>query len=270
MYIKAIIFDVDGTLADTENIHRQAFNTAFREFGLDWEWSKEKYMRLLSISGGRERIRACLETDPEMNGSTGCTRELAQRIHRRKSEIYKDMINSDHVTLRSGVVRLLNEAISEGIRLAIATSSSTSNIETLLENTLGRETTTLFDAIVTCDIVSNKKPSPVAYQLTLAKLGLQPEQCIAIEDTSNGNRSALATGLKTIITTHEFTFDSDFPGASLVVDKLGEPDNPFALISGNTFGKQFVDIELLDAILAGDEVSQKIGYCEGNLAVAAK
>jgi HAD superfamily hydrolase (TIGR01509 family) len=270
MYIKAIIFDVDGTLADTENIHRQAFNAAFREFDLDWEWSKEKYIHLLSISGGRERIRDCLESDPKMNGSIGCTRELAQRVHRRKTEIYKDMLNSDRITLRSGVVRLLNEAISEGIRLAIATSSSTSNVESLLENTLGRETTTLFDAIVTCDIVSNKKPSPAAYQFALAKLGLQPERCIAIEDTSNGNRAALATGIKTIITTHEFTFDSDFTGASLVVDRLGEPDKPFTLSSGNAFGKQFVDLEFLDAVLTYDEVSQNIECCEGNLAVAAK
>jgi beta-phosphoglucomutase-like phosphatase (HAD superfamily) len=270
MTIKAIIFDADGTLADTENIHRQAFNATFREFNLDWEWSKKDYISLLAISGGKERIRAYLESDPAICESIDSPYVFAQRIHQRKTEIYKDLLNSDHITLRSGIERLFNEAISKGIKLAIATSSSLPNIETLLVNTLGQESITRFDAIVTCDVVNDKKPSPIAYQFALARLGLMPEYCIAIEDTTNGNLSALAAGLKTIITTHEFTVDSDFTGASLVLDQFGEPGNSFSVISGNAFGKQYVDIELLDAILSADQTSQELDYWEDNLAAVAK
>jgi len=270
MTIKAIIFDADGTLAKTENIHRQAFNATFREFNLDLEWSIKDYIRLLAISGGKERIRVCLESDPAICGSIDSPRMYAQRIHQRKSEIYKDLLNSGHITLRSGIERLFNEAISKGIKLAIATSSSLSNIETLLVNTLGHESIIWLDAISTCDVVNDKKPSPIAYQLALARLGLMPEYCIAIEDTTNGNLSALAAGLRTVITTHEFTIDSDFTGASLVLDQLGEPGNGFSVISGNTFGKQYVDIELLDAILSADQSSQEMDYWEDNLAVVAK
>jgi beta-phosphoglucomutase-like phosphatase (HAD superfamily) len=270
MTIKAIIFDADGTLAKTENIHRLAFNATFREFNLDWEWSIKDYIRLLAISGGKERIRTCLESDPVTCGLIDNPRLFAQRIHQRKTEIYKDMLNSSHITLRSGIERLFNEAISKGIKLAIATSSSLSNIETLLVNTLGHESILWFDAIVTCDVVNDKKPSPMAYQLALARLGLKPEYCIAIEDTTNGNLSALAAGLKTIITTHEFTIDSDFIGASLVLDQLGEPENSFTVISGNAFGQQYVDMELLDAILTANQTRHEMDYWENNLVAAAK
>ena len=110
----------------------------------------------------------------------------------------------------------------------------------------------------------------MAYQLALARLGLKPEYCIAIEDTTNGNLSALAAGLKTIITTHEFTIDSDFIGASLVLDQLGEPENSFTVISGNAFGQQYVDMELLDAILTANQTRHEMDYWENNLVAAAK
>ncbi|OGT34705.1 MAG: hypothetical protein A2W28_03675 [Gammaproteobacteria bacterium RBG_16_51_14] len=270
MTLKGIIFDVDGTLADTEEIHRQAFNAAFREFNLDWEWSKKDYIRLLAISGGKERIRACLETGPAPGVPINNPRTFAQRIHQRKSGIYRDMLKSEHITLRSGIERLLNEAVRNHIRLAIATSSSISNVETLLINTLGQESISLFDPIVTCDVVADKKPAPAAYQFALAGLGLQPEFCLAIEDTTNGNRSALAAGLKTIITTHQFTLDNDFSRASLVLDQLGEPGHSFSVISGNAFSKQYVDIALLEMILSSGTIGQKSGYWSDELAIAAE
>ena len=270
MTLKGIIFDVDGTLADTEEIHRRAFNAAFREFNLDWEWSQSDYIRLLAISGGRERIRSCLQSDPAISGTINNTRAYAQRVHKRKSEIYRDILKNEHIRLRSGIERLLLEAVEKNIRLAIATSSSRPNVETLIINNLGEEALALFDAIVTCDIVADKKPSPAVYQFALARLGLQPMHCIAIEDTTNGNRAALAAGLKTIITTHQFTLDSDFTNASLVLDQLGDPGSPFSVICGDAFGKQCVDIALLDTILSTDTTQRKTGYWKDDLAVAAE
>jgi len=149
------------------------------------------------------------------------------------------------------VVRLINEARRDGIRLGIATSTSRSNVETLLDCILEQEGRSGFDAIATSDIITDKKPSPSVYQLALAKLCIAPDECIAIEDTSNGHRAALACGIASVITIHEFTLDNDFTGAKLVVDQLGEPDRPFRIISGNAHGKNNVDVDLLQHILAG-------------------
>jgi HAD superfamily hydrolase (TIGR01509 family) len=249
--LQAIIFDVDGTLADTEEVHRQSFNEAFAEFDLDWNWSQDDYIDLLAISGGRERIRAYAQSHLTPNPRIGAARELAASIHTRKSAIYRDKLNSGQVQLRPGVQRLLNEAYADGLHLAIATSTSTANVETLLGNNLDKPLTHYFETIVTSDIVVDKKPAPAVYQYALAELGLAPDHCIAIEDTLNGNLAALAAGLKTVITTHRFTRHHDFPGASLVLDQLGERNRPFSILSGDAHGSSYVDVPLLDTILTG-------------------
>jgi len=253
--LKAIIFDVDGTLANTEEIHRQSFNEAFTEFGIDGTWSAREYTNLLSISGGKERIIAWLKSRNLGVGGDIDQRNLALRIHQRKSEIYREHLYNGHISPRPGVVRLINEAREHGIRLGIATSTSRSNVETLLDCILDKDARSLFDTMVTSDIVADKKPSPSVYQFALARLGLSQRDCIAIEDTSNGNRAALACGIATIITIHEFTIDNDFTGASLVVDHLGEPDRPFKAIAGYAHGKNNVDVDLLQRILAGQVAS---------------
>ena len=267
--LKAIIFDVDGTLANTEETHRQSFNSAFTEFDLNYQWSEAEYTELLSISGGRERILAYLKAhNHEINGDMNL-RDFALHIHQRKSEIYREKLTAGHIGLRIGVSRLISEARQQGIKLGIATATSYANVKTLLENNLGQGALSQFDAVVTSDIVKDKKPSPVVYQFALAELGLTPEVCIAIEDTTNGNRAACASGLKTIITTHAFTLDNDFTGASLVLDQLGEPDTPFNVINGNAYGSRYVNIALLKRIQSGKEIEQADNW-SGNMAVIAK
>ena len=248
--LQAIIFDVDGTLADTEDIHRQAFNLAFTEFDRDWNWSRDEYRQLLAVSGGRERIRQYL-VERHPLGSAAETTELAVAMHRRKSAIYRELLAGTGIRLRPGVERLLREASAEGVRLGIATSSSRRNLETLLQSALGDGRLEIFDAVVTCDVVEDKKPSPAVYTRAVADLGASPSRCVAIEDTRNGNLAALAAGLKTVITTHSFTLDNDFSGAALVVDHLGEPGQPMQVLTGNSGTARFVDVALLERIVAG-------------------
>lgn len=250
MKLKGIILDVDGTIADTEEIHRQAFNQTFKEFDLDWHWSVEDYHELLSISGGKERFKICLNNDKQLKNKIENPGLFIQELHKCKSENYRALLAGDGITLRPGIIRLINEAQDKGIQLGIATSSSTSNLITLFKTTLDIDPNEVFGTIVSCDTVSDKKPSPVVYTCALAGLGLMPDTCIAIEDTRNGNLSALSAGLRTVITTHAYTTDNDFTGASLVLNHLGEPDNAFNVDQGDDFDKSYVDIELLNYIIS--------------------
>jgi len=255
MTLKGIIFDVDGTLADTEEYHRQAFNKAFTEFDLEWHWSKQDYHDLLSISGGKERFKICLNQDPDLKARIDNVPEFISDLHQCKSHHYRSMLASGHIRLRPGIERLINEAVSEGIMLGVATSSSEANFLTLIQQTLNVEPRKLFSAVVTSDLVTDKKPSPVVYQCALAEMGLTAEHCIAIEDTSNGNKAARFAGLKVIITTHAYTTDNDFSGASLVVNHLGDSNNPNTVSQGDAMGKQLVDVELLQQIVTKQDNS---------------
>ncbi len=269
--LEAIIFDVDGTLADTEDVHRQAFNRAFKEFDLDWNWTPKLYEELLSISGGRERIAyygadlAGHFRQPEEFG------HFVRDMHEVKTRIYAEIIDTGKVPLRPGVQRLLNEAREAGLALAIATSSTFSNLKTLLDRNLPENWMSWFSAIATCDTVSQKKPSPAVYQSVIDILGVNPAHGVAIEDTTNGCLAATGAGLTTVITTHFFTRHHHFPHAALVVDSLGEPDLPFRLIEGDAGERDLVDVALLRSTAAKrDEALEAHENCEtdGRLATA--
>jgi HAD superfamily hydrolase (TIGR01509 family) len=188
--------------------------------------------------------------------STAALRQLALAVHKRKSEIYRELLAAGHVTLRPGVNRLLQEAHAQNIKLAIATSSSRRNVDTLLAITLGAEANGLFRAFATCDVVEDQKPAPAIYQYALAELGIEPGYAVAIEDTRNGNLAACAAGLKTLITTHRYTRDNDFRGAALVLDQLGEPGKPFRVLSGEAYDATFVDVHLLQRLLTAGQSPQ--------------
>ena len=248
--LKAIIFDVDGTLADTEEVHRLAFNHAFTDYGLDWHWSEELYCELLSISGGRERMTAFgQDLKHRFNNEIEFT-EFVIDLHRAKTRKYAAMLTEGEVSLRPGMKRLINAARDAGITMAIATSSAYTNAETLLDNNLPPGWREWFAAIETCDTVETKKPSPAVYQAVLEQLDLPVENIIAFEDTPNGLFAASAAGVGTIVTTHRFTRDHEFPGALLVVDGAGEPDQPFTIRDGDAMGFDHLTLELCDAALA--------------------
>lgn len=224
--LKALIFDVDGTLADTETAHMDAFNQAFAEEGLDWQWDLALYTELLSISGGKERmLHYWKQQHPDMKDiDGGGLQDTIERLHAVKTAAYENAVQQGQVQLRPGVLSLIQAAHAQGLRLAIATTTSPVNIAVLLRSAIGPDWKDLFAVIEDASTAPKKKPHPQVYLQTLARLGLQAGDCMAFEDSSNGLKAARGAGLTTIITTNSFTQDHDFAGAAQVLPDLAHVD----------------------------------------------
>ncbi len=248
MQLRALLFDVDGTLADTEEAHRTAFNDAFRVFGLEWTWDRSLYGRLLRVAGGRERILHYAQTaDPDRFHNPNFS-ERAREIHECKTRRYGEILASGAVTLLPGVERLIREARDEGLRLAIATTTTPDNVRALLEPNLGTQAMDWFDVIGAGDCVPAKKPAPDIYHWVMDRLGLSPSECLALEDSRNGLRAALAASLATLVTPSTYSKDDDFTGAAAILSDLGEPDRPFTMHAGGPEGWTCVTPDFLRAL----------------------
>lgn len=248
--LEAIIFDVDGTLADTERDgHRLAFNAAFADAGLDWEWSVPLYGGLLRVTGGKERIAEYLRLYRPDFVAARPLDEFIRDLHRRKTEHYVAMMQDGGIPLRSGVLRLLREAREAGVRLAIATTTTPENVDALLSAVPEPGLMGWFEVVAAGDVVPNKKPAPDIFDFALRELGLPPSACVAVEDSDNGVRSALGAGLDALVVTFSsYTSGQDFSGAALVVDQLGEPAQPAVAVSGELGGPAYVDLDVLKAL----------------------
>jgi HAD superfamily hydrolase (TIGR01509 family) len=222
MTIKAIIFDVDGTLADTEDGHRQSFNKAFAENGLDWNWDVALYDKLLKVTGGKERIKYFVSDFLQGYAKPEDFDEFVKHLHAVKTSHYTAMLREGSIPLRPGIKQLIQDARDAGITLAIATTTTAANVSALLEVGLGKDWESYFAANGCGDIVPRKKPAPDIYDWVLNKLALQPGECIALEDSYNGLQSALAAGLTTYITTNPYTHTQDFTGAAAVLNDLSD------------------------------------------------
>ncbi len=255
--LDCIIWDVDGTLLESEELHRAAFNAAFAAKGLNWRWSRDMYAELLKTTGGKERILQYMQehggkVTAQVPAFASAEAEWAwvRELHEYKTGLFKAMLRSSEVELRPGVRRLIAQARGEGVRLAIATTTSRSNVTALLEH--------VFDhgeqgwaAIVAGEDVAKKKPSPDAYENVLAALDASPQQCVAVEDSHNGLAAAMAAGITTVVTPSMYTRDEDFFGAAAVFSHLGAPGAPADLLVGpadmNCSG--VVDVEVLRSLL---------------------
>lgn len=240
--LKAIIFDVDGTLANTEEAHRQAFNFAFKQHGLEWDWSVELYTKLLKVTGGKERIRHYVHDylHDEID------QDSVVKLHECKNERYQTMVKQKLIPLRAGISRIIDEAKKEQVRIAIATTTSPGNVTNLVTSTMGDDALDWFEVIAAADVVPIKKPKPDVYEYVLDKMNLQPQECIALEDSYNGVVAATCINIPTVITVNNYTENDEFDGAMLVVDQLGDPENPCSVIDGNSADiPEYIDIKTL-------------------------
>ncbi len=249
--LEALIFDVDGTLAETERDgHLVAFNRAFADAGLDWVWTDALYGELLSVTGGKERILYYLDRYRPDFPRPHALSDFIASLHAAKTKQFLQLVSEGRIPLRPGVKRLLAEARRSGLRLAIATTTSPENVTALLESALPGGLS-WFEVIGSGDVVPAKKPAPDIYNYVLRELNLGPEQCLAFEDSALGLRSALAAHLKTVVTVNGYTAGQDFTGAALVLDGLGEPDAPFRVLAGEAGDAAYVDAALLHKLFAG-------------------
>ena len=253
MKCEALIFDVDGTLADTEEVHRQAFNLAFGACRLEWIWDAPLYGELLRVTGGKERIASYIERMGLPPEERRCLHERIPEIHRAKTRLYRELLEVGQMRPRAGVRRLVMEARNAGIRVAIASTTSPENIEPLITAGLGRQALSWFDTIATGDVVANKKPAPDIYTVALRRLGVEPGRAIAVEDSAPGVKSAKAAGLFTVATPNRWTCTQDFAAADLLLGSLGDPDEPLAPADERRLGARFLSLERLAALHAASQ-----------------
>jgi HAD superfamily hydrolase (TIGR01509 family) len=245
MTLKALIFDVDGTLAETEELHRQAFNEALASLGISWTWSQSLYRKLLRIAGGKERLLHYLVTwHPQDLASI---RNQIPSIYDLKTRYYAAMLQERTIELRPGVARLFEEVRASGVRLAIATTTNRDNVSALLQRALPSFRDSHFDAIVAGDEVAAKKPSPEVFEEALRRLRLHASSCIAFEDSSNGVTAAQRAHLKVIATPSAYFSDDDFTGAHSVISHLGEPHHAHRHLAGWSWPGDFVTLAALHA-----------------------
>jgi HAD superfamily hydrolase (TIGR01509 family) len=231
--LKCLLWDVDGTLADTERDgHRIAFNLAFAEAGLERRWDIPTYGELLAVTGGKERIRFDIDRGdmPPMSDA-----EIAQ-LHASKTEAYQRLIAEGRIPLRPGVRRLLEEAYEAGILVGVATTTTPAALDSLIEYSLGKDWFDRFAILAAGDVVPSKKPAPDIYHFALERLGVEPQQTVALEDSENGYLAARAANLKCVVTINDYTRNHDFSGADLVVSDFGEPGGAPIEILANPHG----------------------------------
>lgn len=251
MTLKALIFDVDGTLAETEhNGHRCAFNAAFADADLDWHWDTDLYGELLAVGGGRERIEAYMSH--YKGRSPKSESQLVDRLHADKARHYVELMERGEIPLRSGIFRLISsEARAAGLRIAVATNSSSISLTSLTLRYFDSTPEELFDVVVCGDILDNKKPAPDAYLLALKMLDLNANECMAFEDSYVGLHAASQVGVPTVVTVSKYTTEEDFSAAALVVSELGDEsecleigDDPHAVAQKQCF----VTIDMLKSL----------------------
>lgn len=253
--MKTLIFDCDGVLADTERYgHLPAFNQTFREFGLPIQWSEQEYGIKLKIAGGKERMASMLTPEFVVKASLPMDPEVQKKLiadwHKRKSGIYRQLISEGRLPGRPGVRHIVEEAYDANWKLAVASTSAEESVRGVLEHTVGQVLAAKF-LVLAGDVVPQKKPSPDIYLLTLEKLGISPDEGLALEDSRNGLLSARSAGIRCVVTLSSYTQLEDMTEALLVVSDLGEPDSPMKIIANRCKARpgKYITLRDLNACL---------------------
>ncbi len=247
--IKAIIFDQDGVIIDTERDgHRVAFNKTFKEFGFEFEWDVDYYYELLQVAGGKERMRHHLHTKgfgrevkPEEED------ELIKALHKRKTEIFIELIKEGALPLRPGIKRIMKEAMNRGLKVGICTTSNEKAAHAVAYEILKD---IKFDFVLAGDVVKKKKPDPEIYLLGLKKGGLKAEECIVVEDSRNGLLAAKAAGMNVVVTTNHYTEKEDLKDADIIVTCLGDPDGEKGKLKQGGKGINYNGVLGIDQLIA--------------------
>jgi HAD superfamily hydrolase (TIGR01509 family) len=256
---KALIYDCDGVLADTERDgHLVAFNQMWREKGVDWQWSVDQYIEKLKIGGGKERMLSLARDDDfravyDVPDSEEEWTQTVAEWHKRKSEIYKELIASGALPGRPGVKRLAEDALAHGWTLVVCSTSALPSVQAVLQHVMGDETAAKFAGVFAGDVVKAKKPAPEIYNLAAERLNLDPGDCVVVEDSRNGLLAANAAGMTCVVTFNHITEDEDFSEAAIVLSSLGDPDGEQTVVVQNHTEAnpgEFFTVDDLESILA--------------------
>jgi HAD superfamily hydrolase (TIGR01509 family) len=256
---RALIFDCDGVLADTERDgHLVAFNQMWREQNVNWQWTLDQYAVKLKIGGGKERI-ASLANDSDFRAAYPVPSEDAwlatvAEWHKRKSEIFKQLVTAGAMPGRPGVKRLAQEAYDKGWTLAVCSTSALASVQAVLDTVMGKELAGKFAGVFAGDIVKAKKPAPDIYNHAADALGLTHRDCVVVEDSRNGLLAAAAAGMTCIVTVNGLTEREDFTEAALVVNSLGDPGGEVTRVIANRSQARpagMVTVAELEAVVAG-------------------
>ena len=257
----ALIFDCDGVLADTERDgHLPAFNRMFEEFSLPVAWSEDEYGEKLMIAGGKERMASLLTEDFVRDNGLPADpdgqRTMLAEWHRRKTEIYTEMVAAGRLPARPGVARIVTAALDAGWALAVASTSSEASVRAVLQHVAGADQAARFALVLAGDVVPKKKPAPDIYQLALTRLGVEPADALVIEDSRNGMLAAVGADLSCVVTVSSYTGDEDFSEAVLVVSSLGDPQGRTKVLADHGVREpgDFVSLDDLQACLTAQRV----------------
>lgn len=252
----ALLFDVDGTLADTEGAgHCPAYNLAFRDLGLNWQWSGALYRELLTVAGGRERLRHYLHhyrppLGPQAAPAAANEDAWIERVHRAKTAHFTRLMHRGAIALRPGVARLMGQARQAGWPVALVTNASRASLDLMIDALLPGPLGAPISQTVCGDEVSAKKPAPDLYLLALEKLHIPAARCLAIEDNASGLGAAIAAGIAAVVACNDDSRGQDFSGARLVVDSLGEPGAPCRVLAGPSLPAGCVDLAWIRQLLS--------------------